>query len=85
MTPIRKRMLEAGVKLGMTAVEMDRMVWGWLSKLGDYFPCPWDSPAYDYERCDICDAMFPSLGAECPCTQFGLPYVRRRAREALEE
>jgi len=78
MTPIRARMLAAGAKLGMTANQLDGHIYTWLD---NYLSCPWPG-----ERCSLCDAAFPHLRRyKCPCTQFGLSYVRRRAREALEE
>ena len=94
MTPIRKRMLEAGAKLGMTVEEMDKRIKEWLDNPEpDAYTedaCPFFLWPEDEHLCDICKTMFPKLkidGAEwgCPCMELGLSYVRRRAREALED
>jgi len=89
MTPIRRRMLEAGAKLGMTAEEMDGRLKIWLQEDGK--SCPWFKITPG-ARCItdgffyICESMFPRLSmGRCPCYQLSLSYVRRRAREALEE
>ena len=42
------------------------------------------------KRCDICNAAFPKLHktpsffTSCPCTKFGLKYVKRVAKEAIK-
>jgi len=86
MTPIRDRMLKAGAEIGMTPGDLDRKVRNWLESSDKKTSCPF---AFFMEKdysceCDICEAMFPG-DPVCPCYQFSLSYVRRRAREALED
>jgi len=68
MTPIRKRMLEAGEILGMSAEEMDERVREWL-RFGEdaqWLSCPFDC------GCRICDAMFPKRDIKrCPYANNG--------------
>jgi len=84
-------MLKAGAEIGMSPAEMDHKVDQWLDGQGNNI-CPWPNKGHGYVCSDysaICRAMFPFVDVyerytPCPCTQFSLSYVRRRAREALE-
>ena len=64
----------------------------WLEKWGTYdisHRCPW----HFYARWRFCDAdlfekcqrLFPRLESECPCHEFGLPYVFRKAKIFVQE
>ncbi len=36
-------------------------------------------------RHQYCDQIFPTLGNQCPCDEFTLNYVTRRARAVVKE
>lgn len=87
MIAIRRRMIDAGKKTGVTPKMLNRSIKEWLktSKRG----CPWLA----YTGCvtlGLCKAMFPRLKKmqwqncyTCPCNEYSVEYVTKRAKEAL--
>lgn len=89
MTAIRKRMINKGKWLGQKKQKLDKMLKKWL-KNPDESRCPWHGVIV-CKSANLCKAMFPRLKAnswtgnyKCPCHQFPVSYVAKRAREALK-